>query len=112
MVAVKEAIFPVPLAGIDPMVVLSFVQEYVVVPTVFEVEKLISATESPEHAICEVIGSTCADGFTVIVKDLGFHVRHSLDRSRYRYGHTIRQKTCFGAFSEYFFAAFLVGDFS
>ena len=70
MVAVKDAIFPVPVAGRDPIVVLLFVHEYVVVPIVFVVKKLMSVVESPAHTICEAIGSTCADGFTVIVKDL------------------------------------------
>jgi hypothetical protein len=70
LVAVKDAIFPVPVTGREPIAVLLFVHEYVVVPTVFVVKKLISVVETPAHTICEAIGSTCADGFTVIVKDL------------------------------------------
>ena len=75
LVAVKDAIFPVPLAGREPIVVLLFVHEYLVVPTVFEVEKLISVVESPAHTTCDTIGSTCADGLTVIVKDLELPVQ-------------------------------------
>ena len=46
LVAVKLAIFPVPLAA-KPMLVLLFVQAYVVVPNVFVVAKVIAvvATE-------------------------------------------------------------------
>ena len=52
------------------VLILVAVHEYVVVPIVFVVKKLMSVVESPAHTICETIGSTCADGFTVIVKDL------------------------------------------
>ena len=62
----NDGIFPSPLAA-NPIFVLSFVQEYVVTPSVFSVTKTISSVISSSQYTKSVIDSTWAVGLTVIV---------------------------------------------
>ena len=64
----NDGIFPSPLAA-NPIIVLSFVQEYVVTPSVFSVTKTISSVISSSQNTKSVIDSTWAVGLTVIVND-------------------------------------------
>ena len=64
----NDGIFPSPLAA-NPILVLSFVQEYVVTPSVFSVTKTISSVISSSQNTKSVIDSTWAVGLTVIVND-------------------------------------------
>ena len=64
--ASKLDIFPVPLAP-NPILVLSLVQLYMVVPFVLAVLNTISAISSPLQTTIGSIPSTCAVGLTVIV---------------------------------------------
>ena len=66
-VASKVVMLPVPLAA-NPILVLSFVQLYIVVPFSFAVLNTISAISSPLQTTIGSIPSTCAVGLTVIVK--------------------------------------------
>ena len=53
----NDGIFPSPLAA-NPIFVLSFVQEYVVTPSVFSVTKTISSVISSSQYTKSVIDST------------------------------------------------------
>ena len=64
--ASKPNMSPVPLAP-NPILVLSFVQLYIVVPFSFAVLNTISAISSPLQTTIGSIPSTCAVGLTVIV---------------------------------------------
>ena len=66
---VKVGISPVPEAPI-PIVGLELVQEYVVNPIVFAVEKTIALTESPLHLVISLTEFIWAAGFTVMVNVL------------------------------------------
>jgi hypothetical protein len=50
LLAVKAAMFPVPLAA-NPMAVLSFVQLYTSVPPVVGLLKFIAVVEAPLHTV-------------------------------------------------------------
>ena len=65
-VASKPDIFPSPLAP-NPILVLSLVQLYMVVPLILAVLNTISSISSPLHTTIGSIPSTCAVGLTVIV---------------------------------------------
>jgi hypothetical protein len=52
-VALKAGTSPVPLVKVRPVEMLSFVHEYVVVPTVFEELKIVLATGSPLQTTTE-----------------------------------------------------------
>jgi uncharacterized membrane protein YeaQ/YmgE (transglycosylase-associated protein family) len=56
------------LEAARPITGLLFVQVYVVVPTVFTVEKVTAAVLPPLQTISSAIASTSAVGFTVMVK--------------------------------------------
>lgn len=69
LVAVNEAMSPVPLAA-NPMEVAVLVQLYVVVPPEFWVEKSTEAIVSPAQTVLLLTVLTCPLGFMVIVKVL------------------------------------------
>lgn len=66
-IAGKDDIFPVPLAA-SPIEVLLLVQKKVVMPPVLFVVKFTVNVLAPLHITWLVSWSTCAVGFTVIVK--------------------------------------------
>jgi len=68
LIAVNEAILPVPVAG-NPMPVVVFVHEYVVVPPVLVVAKLTAAVPVLLQTTWLAGWVTCAVGLTVIVND-------------------------------------------
>jgi hypothetical protein len=67
LVAVNEAMSPVPLAA-KPILVVVLVHEYVVVPTVFEVVKVTPVVAALLHTVWLVGCATWPAGFTVMVK--------------------------------------------
>ena len=91
MVAENAEISPVPEADIEPIDVLLFVQAYVVVPTVVLVNSIFGI-KSPAHTVVDPIGFTCADGLTVIVKDLGLPVQGT--KPFVKVGVTVMVATC------------------
>ena len=64
--ALKEAIFPSPLAA-RPIAGVLFVHEYVVVPPVRFVPKVTAVVGAPLHTSWSAGSLTCAVGLTVIV---------------------------------------------
>ena len=67
LIALNDAIFPVPFAA-RPIVVLLFVHAYVVVPPVLFVEKVTAVVGLPLHTTWSAGSVTWADGLTVMVK--------------------------------------------
>jgi hypothetical protein len=66
-VAVKEEMFPVPVAA-RPIDILSFVQLNTIVPPILLEVKFTAAVEAPLHTTWSAGSFTWADGLTVIVK--------------------------------------------
>ena len=67
LLVVKEGILPLPFAP-SPMLVVLLDHVYVVVPPELEVVKLMADVVNPLHFTWEAGWSTCAVGFTVMVK--------------------------------------------
>jgi hypothetical protein len=77
--AVKEAMFPVPLAA-KPIDVVLFVQLYTIVPPVVGLENVTPVVGAPLHTTWLATAVTVAVGFTVIVNvlDVPAHVTPAL----------------------------------
>ena len=69
-VAINEGIFPTPVAA-KPIDGAEFVQLNTVVPPVAVVLKFIALVDAPLHKTWLVTAFTIADGFTVIVNEIG-----------------------------------------
>lgn len=70
LVAVKEAILPVPLAA-SPIDGKVLTQLYVIVPPVVGLVKFTAVVGEPLHTTWLATGFTIGVGFTVIVKFIG-----------------------------------------
>jgi hypothetical protein len=70
LVAVKDAMFPLPLVP-KPIEVLLFVHAYVTVPPVAGLLKLTALVNEPAHTTWLATAVTVATGFIVIVNVIG-----------------------------------------